>query len=148
LFKLVQGRRAASELGRPSADWARPPEPRPSNLPKSPPDPELVKPAMLEEVIGKKTGRAAPADATPAPPPGSAARAEKASEPAGATAVKKAGPAKRAAKKKAAAAEPVKKAAAARKSPAKKAALPVPAPEKAPVAKKAAPVRKAPKKQA
>jgi hypothetical protein len=144
LFKLVQGRRAASELGRPSPDWATPPAPQPSNVPKSPPDPELVKPAMLEEVIEKKAAeRTAPPDAAPAPPAGSAARAERAAP------AKKAAPAKRAAAKKAPApaADPVKKAPAAKKAPAKKATLPVRAPETAPVAKKAAPVKKAPKKQ-
>ena len=122
LFKLIQGRRSASELGSPSADWAPTPVPAPNpNLPKTPPEPELVKPVMLEEVIEKKA-------AAPSLPP------EVTIEPPPAPAPKKASPAKKAAAKKAAA--------PAAAGPEKKVA-----PEKAPVAKKAAPVKKAPKKQ-
>src|ERR671911_499619 len=70
LFKLVQGRRS-SEQGRPSTDWAPPPAPAASNpnLPRTPPDPPLVQPAMLEEVIEKKKAVVdAPAPASdPAP---------------------------------------------------------------------------------
>ena len=43
LFKVLKGRRSASELGSPSADWAPPAAPNP-NLPKSPPEPELIEP--------------------------------------------------------------------------------------------------------
>jgi hypothetical protein len=147
LFKLVQGRRS-SDLGRPSADWAPAPAPTTNpNLPKQPPEPELITPAMLQEVISKKASqRVAPPDVTPAPPPESAARVEPAQKKA---------PAKKAAAKKAAepaAAGPVKKITP-KKAPAKKAAAPS---DEAPVAKKAsakkadpakkaAPAKKAPK---
>ena len=153
LLKLVQNRREASEFGSPAADWA--PAPRPNaNLPRTPPEPDLVQPAMLEEVLttrplGRSTG-----DEAEAPPAGTAARTEQAPappEPVVEPVVKKATPAKPAAAKKPdAPAEPVKKAAtkkapAARKAPAaKKAAAD---PNKAPVAKKAAPAKKAAKKQ-
>jgi valyl-tRNA synthetase len=147
LFKLVQSRRSASELGRPSDDWAPPPPP---NVPKPPPEPELVEPVILEELKAKKAAeRVAPADSGSAPPAGSAARAEQAPAPnvaaaTGEPVVKKASPAKRAAAKKAgadepSAAAPVKKAAA-KKAPAKK------APAQKGAAKKAAPAKKATKK--
>ena len=161
LFKALQGRRSASEFGSPSPDWAPAPTPNP-NLPKSPPEPELIKPAMLEEVIEKQAAvRAVPdisaPDVLPTPPPGTAARTDPTALPSDAP-VKKASPAKRAATKKAPAAEPaaagpVKKVsppkkASPKKAEAKKAAPPVdPAPPaEAPVAKKAAPAKKAPKK--
>ncbi len=151
LFKVLQGRRSASEFGSPSPDWAPPPSPNP-NLPKSPPEPELIKPAMLEEVIEKKAAvRAALPDDTPAPPAGSQARAEQA--PAAAEApVKKASAPKKVAPKKAAAAAPaaagpVKKVVPPKKAaPTKAASKRVAPPADAPVAKKAAPVKKAPKK--
>lgn len=118
LFKLIQGRRSASEYGSPSADWAPPPAPNP-NLPKTPPEPELVKPVMLEEVIEKKAAAPAPPpEVTIEPPP-----------PAPAPVLKKVAPVKKAAVKKAAAAP-------AAAGPVKKVAP-----------KKAAPVKKAPKKQ-
>lgn len=127
LFKLVQGRRAA-EVGSPSPDWAPAPVPNP-NLPRTPPEPELVKPAMLEEIIEKKAaGRSEPAETPPA-----AATAD-------VPAVKKKAPAKKVAEPPAAG--PVKKAA-----PKKVAAKKAPAAQKTPVAKKAAPVKKATKKQ-
>ena len=69
LFKFLQGRRSASELGSPSADWAPPPVPNP-NLPKSPPEPELITPVMLEEVIEKRAAvQAPPPEVTIEPPP-------------------------------------------------------------------------------
>jgi hypothetical protein len=133
LFKFVQGRRS-SEYGRPSTDWA----PAPAvnlNLPRTPPDPPLVQPVVLEEIIEKKKAVVdAPA---PAPEPVVA-------EAAGESVIKKAPAKKAAAKKKVAeppAAGPVKKAA-----PKKAAAKKAPAAEKAPVAKKAAPAKKAAKK--
>ncbi len=155
LFKVLQGRRSASELGSPSADWAPPPTPNP-NLPKTPPEPELVEPVMFEEIIEKKAAiRAVPepvaeADAVPAPEPTpTTAKAPDTGIPglAGQPGAKKAA-AKRSSAKKAAAgpaaAGPVKKVAP-KKAAAKKAAPPA-TPEKAPTAKKAAPVKKAPKK--
>ena len=174
LFKLVQSRRSALEYGRPSSDWA--PAPRPDdNLPRTPPEPELVQPAMLHEVLTKRPlERAAPAEDEPAPPPGSAARTEEAppvesvveeappvepvveaAPPVEPVVEKKATPAKRAAAKKAEApAEPVKKATAkkagaAKKAPAGKAtaASDAPTAKKAAPAKKAATAKKAAKKQ-
>src|SRR5687767_10763950 len=60
LFKFVQGRRSA-DYGRPSTDWAPAPAPAVNpNLPKSPPDPPLVKPEMLEELIEKKKAAVEP----------------------------------------------------------------------------------------
>ncbi|MGI8808220.1 MAG: hypothetical protein ACR2KK_10330 [Acidimicrobiales bacterium] len=152
LFKLMQGRRSASEFGSPSADWAPPPAPNP-NLPRTPPEPELVEPVMFEEIIEKKAAIRAVPDPGPAPV---LAPAPEPRPVAGPPAAKKA-PARRAPAKKAtppppAAAGPVKKVAppkaAAKKAPppapvAKKAAPPA---DTAPVAKKAAPVKKAPKK--
>ena len=117
LFKLVQGRRAA-EVGSPSPDWAPAPAPNP-NLPRTPPEPELVKPAMLEEIVEKKKATV-PAEPVPAPA-------------AGESVVKKKAPAKKA---------PAKKAA-----PKKAAAKKTAAAQKTPVAKKTAPVKKATKKQ-
>jgi hypothetical protein len=99
LFKLVQGRRSSSELGRPSDDWAPPPP----DVPKPPPEPELVQPVILEEIVAKK---AAERDPGPAPPADTA-------EPV----VENASPAKAATTKKAVA----KKAAAKQAAPAKKA---------------------------
>ena len=133
LFKLVQGRRS-SDLGRPSSDWAPAPSPAANpNLPKAPPEPELITPAMLQEVIEKKASeRVAPPDATPAPPPESAARVEPAEKKA---------PAKKAPAKKVAepaAAGPVKKV-----TPKKAAAKKAPAGDKAAAAKKDAPAKKA-----
>jgi hypothetical protein len=135
LFKLIQGRRSVSEFGSPSPDWAPPPTPNP-NLPKSPPEPELVKPVMLEEVIEKKA-------AAPALPPEVTIEPPVVPPPAPpAPVAKKVAPAKKAVAKKTAAepaaAGPVKKVAP------KKAAA---APAEAPVAKKAGPVKKATKKQ-
>lgn len=144
LFKLVQGRRSADD-GRPSTDWAPAPAPAVNpNLPKSPPDPPLVEPAMLEEIIEKKKPVEAPAaggESTPA-------------VAAGQSVVKKA-PKKAAAKKapatkasEPAAAGPVKKVAPPKKAAAKKAAAPADAPvRKAPAAKKAAPAKKTAEKQ-
>ncbi len=119
LFKVLQGRRSASEFGSPSADWAPPSTPSP-NLPKAPPEPALVEPVMFEEIIEKKAAIRA------VPEPVSQPDAMPAAEPAPAAA----GPVKKVAPKKAAA---------------KKTAPPA-APEKAPTAKKAAPAKKAPKK--
>src|SRR5215212_2467079 len=67
LFKFVQGRRSA-DYGRPSTDWAPAPAPAVNpNLPRTPPDPPLVQPAMLEEIIEKKKAVVeAPAPAEPA----------------------------------------------------------------------------------
>ena len=159
LFKVLQGRRSASELGSPSADWAPPPTPNP-NLPKTPPEPELVEPVMFEELIEKKAAiRAVPepvaeADAGPAREPAPANdKAPESGIPglAGQPGAKKAA-AKRSAAKKAApaapaAAGPVKKVAPKKKAAAKK-AVPPAGPEKAPTAKKAAPAKKGPKKKA
>jgi hypothetical protein len=155
LFKVLQGRRSASELGSPSADWAPPPTPNP-NLPKAPPEPELVEPVMFEEIIEKKAAiRAMPepvaqADAVPAPEPApTTAKAPGAGIPglAGQPGAKKAAakrsPAQKAAAAAPAAAGPVKKVAP-KKAAAKKAAPP--GPEKAPTAKKATAPKKAPKK--
>jgi hypothetical protein len=132
LFRLIQGRRS-SDVGRPSGDWAPAPSPAPNpNLPKVPPEPELVTPAMLEEVIRKKAAQpVAPPAVTPAPPPEPAARVEPA---------KKKAPAKKAPVKKAA---PPPAEGAVKKVTPKKA----PAAKKAPTAKKAAPAKKAAKKQ-
>src|SRR5688572_5517225 len=99
LFKFVQGRRSASEFGRPAQEWASPPRPEPSNLPRTPPEPELVQPVILEEVVAKKAAtRPVPADTEPAPPPDSAARADQAPaptvSPTNESVVKKVSPAK------------------------------------------------------
>jgi len=133
LFKFVQGRRASGD-GRPSTDWAPAPAPAPAvnvNLPRTPPDPPLVQPAMLEEVVAKKK---AP---TPAPEPATAVGES----------VEKKAPAKKAAAKKAPAApaaEGAVKKAAPKKAAAKKMAD-APA-KKSPAAKKAAPAKKTTKK--
>lgn len=129
LFKFVQGRRSA-DYGRPSTDWAPAPAPAVNpNLPRTPPDPPLVQPAMLEEIIEKKKAVVeAPAPAAPAAPPAAA----------GEPVVKKAPAPKKAAAKKAPAAKTAEPAAA---GPVKKVA-----PEKA-AAKKATPAKKAVKKQ-
>ena len=68
LFKVLKGRRSASELGSPSADWAPPPPPNP-NLPKTPPEPELIEPVMFEEIIEKKAAVRAVPDPEPVPAP-------------------------------------------------------------------------------
>ena len=149
LFKLVQGRRSASEWGSPSPDWAPAPTPNP-NLPKAPPEPELVTPVMFEELIEKKAAvGAAPPEVTIEPPPGPSVGSI-ISEPV----VEKAAPAKRAPAKKVAptmapaAAGPVKKVVPKKVAAKKAAAPPTEAPPtEAPVAKKVAPVKKAPKKQ-
>ena len=137
LFKLVQGRRSADD-GRPSTDWAPPPAPAVNpNLPKSPPDPPLVEPAMLEEIIEKKKTVDAPAaggESTPAVAAGQSTPAAA----AGQSVVKKA-PAKKAAAKKAPATKASEPAAA---GPVKKVA-----PPKKAAAKKAAPAKTAAKKQ-
>jgi hypothetical protein len=135
LFKFVQGRRSFDD-GRPSTDWAPPPAPAAvnPNLPRTPPDPPLVQPVVLEVIIEKKKA-AVPVAPEPAPAPA-----------AGESVVKKAPAKKKAAAKKVAdppAAGPVKKAAPKKAAAAKKA----PAAEKAPAAKKAAPAKKAAKKQ-
>lgn len=147
LFKLVQGRRS-SDLGRPSRDWAPAPAPAVNpNLPKPPPEPELVTPAMLQEVIQKKSAeRVAPPDVTPAPPPESAARVDPAPKK---SPTKKASAKKASAKKAAApAAEPAAAGPVEKVTPKKAAAKKTAAPaDKAPVAKKAAPAKKAAKKQ-
>ena len=161
LFKFFQGRRSADE-GRPSTDWAPAPAPVVNpNLPKSPPDPPLVQPAMLEELIEKKKTVVDPPEPTgatePAPAVGAGESAPAAT--AGEPVVKEAPRAKKAAKKAPAAkksaepaAGPVKKVAPP-KAAAKKAAAPADAPaKKAPAAKKspakkAAPPTKAAKKQ-
>ncbi len=129
LFKFVQGRRSADD-GRPSTDWAPAPAPAANpNLPKSPPDPPLIQPAMLEEIIEKKkTVVEAPA---PAPAP---------VEPAP---VAKKAPVKKAAAKKAPAAKTAAPAVPVKKAAPKKA----PAAKTAPAVKKAAPAKKAAKKQ-
>jgi len=143
--KLVQGRRSAAQLGRPSDDWATPPTPPPA--PRAAPEPELVKPVMLEEIIEKKSVPAAelPTDAAPPEPP-----------PApGASVVKKAPPAKRAARKPVEPAAPQVAAGTVKKAPPTKKAAPspdslAPAAEDArrlSEARKAAPVKKAAKKQ-
>jgi hypothetical protein len=128
LFKFVQGRRSA-DYGRPSTDWAPAPAPAVNpNLPRTPPDPPLVQPAMLEEIIEKKKAVVeAPAPAAPAPPAA-----------AGEPVVKKAPAPKKAAAKKAPAAKKAEPAAA---GPVKKVA-----PKKA-AAKTATPAKKAVKKQ-
>ena len=66
LFKVLKGRRSASELGSPSADWAPPPVPNP-NLPTTPPEPELIEPVMFEEIIEKKAAIRAVPDPAPDP---------------------------------------------------------------------------------
>ncbi|MDQ4091495.1 MAG: hypothetical protein M3163_14515, partial [Actinomycetota bacterium] len=60
LLKLVQSRRTASDFGTPSTDWT--PAPRPNaNLPRTPPEPELVQPVILDEVAATRPlERAAP----------------------------------------------------------------------------------------
>ena len=142
LFKFVQGRRSA-DYGRPSPDWAPAPAPVVNpNLPKSPPDPPLVQPAMLEEILEKKKTVVEPQAPASEPAPDvdagepvvkkapakkaaakKAPAAKKTAEPAAAGPVKKVAPKKAAAKKAAAPADaPAKKAPAAKKSPAKKAA--------------------------
>ena len=151
LFKLIQGRRS-SDLGRPSSDWAPAPSPAVNpNLPKSPPEPELITPAMLQEVIEKKKAgdRAAPPDATPAAPAGSVARAEPAKKAPAKKAAAKRSAAPSAPAAEPAAAGPVKKVTP-KKAAAKKTAAPADkalAAEKAAVAKKAVPAKKAAKKQ-
>jgi hypothetical protein len=144
LFKFVQGRRSA-DYGRPSTDWAPAPAPAVNpNLPRTPPDPPLVQPAMLEEIIEKKKA------AVEEPAPGG----ESTQVAPGESVVKKA-PAKKAAAKKAPAATPPEPAAAGpvkKVAPKKAAAKKAPAPadaavKRAPAAKKAAPAKKAAKKQ-
>jgi hypothetical protein len=157
LFKLVQGRRA-SDFGSPSADWApaAPSVPNP-NLPKPTPEPELVKPVVLEEILEKRKGpveRTEPEMSAPA-----AAPVEPVVAPVvgtGESVVKKAAPVKRAAKATDTApaaapapepAAPVKKAPAAKKAAAPKKVPPaVQDARDLAAAKKAAPVKKAPKK--
>jgi hypothetical protein len=157
LFKLVQGRRA-SDFGSPSADWApaAPSVPNP-NLPKPTPEPELVKPVVLEEILEKRKGPVERTEPEVSAPP--AAPVEPVVAPVvgtGESVVKKAAPVKRAAKATDTApaaapapepAAPVKKAPAAKKAAAPKKVPP--AVQDARVlaaAKKAAPVKKAPKK--
>ena len=108
LFKLVQGRRSA-DLPAPSEGWATPPPPPPT--PGTAPEPELVKPVMLEEIIEKKKS-GDPSDTVAAAP--------------GASVVKKSAPTKKAAPARKAAAPvdnnaPVRKAAAKKAAPVKKA---------------------------
>jgi hypothetical protein len=156
LFKVLKGRRSASEFGSPSADWAPPPAPNP-NLPKAPPEPELVEPVMFEEIIEKKAAiRAVPEpvsqpDAVPAPKPApttdkapDSAIPGLAGQPGAKKPAAKQSSAKKAAPAAPAAAGPVNKVAP-KKASTKKAAPPA-TPEKAPTAKKAAPAKKAPKK--
>ncbi len=160
LFKVLKGRRSASEFGSPSADWAPPPAPNP-NLPKTPPEPELIEPVMFEEIIEKKAAiRAVPDPAPePVPAPAPAPAADPAPDSgipglAGQPAVKKKASTKKAPAKKAAAPTPPPPAAAGpvkkvvpKKAAAKKVAPPAEAtPAEAPVAKKATPAKKAPKK--
>ena len=136
LFKFVQSRRAADD-GRPSTDWAPAPAPAANpNLPKAPPDPPLVKPAMLEEIIEKKRAVVEP----PAPEPAPVAK----KAPAKKAAAKKAPAAKKA---EPAAAGPVTKAAPKKAAAKNKKAAPAAAPAKKAAAKKAAPAKKAAKKQ-
>ncbi len=61
LYKLVQGRRSSADLPQPADGWATPPTPVPE--PRVAPEPELITPVMLDEIIGKKTV------ADPQPPP-------------------------------------------------------------------------------
>lgn len=139
LFKVLKGRRSASEFGSPSADWAPPPVPNP-NLPTTPPEPALIEPVMFEEIKERKAAVRAVPDPAPDPAPMAAPEAQPA-------APRKAAPAKKAPPKKAAppaAAGPVKKVVP-KKAPAKKVAS-APAAD-APVAKKATPAKKAAKKQ-
>jgi len=142
LFKVLQGRRSASELGSPSADWAPPPTPNP-NLPKAPPEPELVEPVMFEEIIEKKAAIRAVPEPAPMPDTGIPGLA---GQPGARKAAAKQSSAKKSAPAAPAAAGPVKKVAPKKKAAAKKKATPPATPEKAPTAKKAAPVKKAPKK--
>jgi hypothetical protein len=163
LFKLVQGRRA-SDFGSPSADWApaAPSVPNP-NLPKPTPEPELVKPVVLEEILEKRKGPVERTEPEVSAPP--AAPVEPVVAPVvgtGESVVKKAAPVKRAAKATDTApapaaaqapapapepAAPVKKAPAAKKAAAPKKVPPaVQDARDLAAAKKAAPVKKAPKK--
>ncbi len=145
LFKVLQGRRSASELGSPSADWAPPPAPNP-NLPKAPPEPELVAPVMFEEIIEKKAAiRAVPEPAPAADKAPESGIPGLAGQPGAKKAAAKRPAAKKAAPAAPAAAGPVKKVAP-KKAAEKKKAAPPATPDKAPTAKKAAPVKKAPKK--
>ncbi len=129
LFKLVKGRRSASEYGSPSADWAPAPA-APAhnpNLPKPVPEPELVTPVELHEIIEKKATVKAEPDPAPSPAvalvgESAVKKAAKAAPPAAAGPVKKVAPKKAAAKK-----------------------APAPAAEVTPAAKKPTPVKKAPK---
>lgn len=115
LFKFVQGRRSA-DYGRPSTDWAPAPAPAVNpNLPRTPPDPPLVQPAMLEEIIEKKKA----AVEAPAPAPAAAGESVVKKAPAPKTAAAKKAPAAKTAEP--AAAGPVKKVAAKKATPAKKA---------------------------
>ncbi len=136
LFKFIQGRRSSDD-GQPSTDWAPAPAPAVNpNLPRTPPDPPLVQPVVLEEIIEKK--KAVVEAPAPAEPVAAAGESVVKKPPA------KKAPAKKAAAKKVAeppAAGPVKKAA-----PKKSAAKKAPAAGKAPVAKKATPAKKAAKK--
>ena len=145
LFKVLQGRRSASELGSPSADWAPPPTPNP-NLPKTPPEPELVEPVMFEELIEKKAAiRALPEPASTTAKAPDTGIPGLAGQPGAKKAAAKPSPAEKAAPAAPAAAGPVKKVAPKKKAAAKKAGAPAAA-EKASTAKKAAPAKKAPKK--
>ena len=158
LFKVLKGRRSASELGSPSPDWAPSPPPN-LNLPKTPPEPELIEPVMFEEIIEKKAAIRAVPDPAPEPAPEPAPAAEAPPESgipglAGQPAVKKKAAAKKAPAKKAAAPVPPPPAAAGpvkkvvpKKAAAKKVAPPADATAaETPVAKKATPAKKAPKK--
>lgn len=100
LFKLVQGRRS-SDFGSPSPDWAPAPVPNP-NLPKHPPDPELVTPVILEEIVQKKAATRAEPAAKKAAPVDKAAPVKKApaAKKVAPAAPKKAAPAKKAPPKK------------------------------------------------
>ncbi len=153
LFKVLKGRRSASELGSPSADWAPPPAPNP-NLPKAPAEPELVEPVMFEEIIEKAAIRAVPSERVPEPDPVPAPEATAIDDEAppsgipglaGQPTAKKAA-AKRAAGKKTestapAAAAPVKEVSP-QKAVAKKApSTTTPGSEDAPSAKKATPAK-------
>ena len=148
LFKFVQGRRSA-DYGRPSTDWAPAPAPAVNpNLPRTPPDPPLVQPAMLEEIIEKKKSMVEePAPVGEPAPVARKAAAKKA--PAAAAPEPAAAPVKKAATKKASAkkaAAPVAKtpAEASAAAPVKKVTPKKAAAKKAP-ATKDAPAKKAPK---
>ena len=148
LFKFVQGRRSA-DYGRPSTDWAPAPAPAVNpNLPRTPPDPPLVQPAMLEEIIEKKKSMVEePAPVGEPAPVARKAAAKKA--PAAAAPEPAAAPVKKATTKKAAAKKapaPVAKtpAEASAAAPVKKVTPKKAAAKKAP-ATKDAPAKKAPK---